>query len=101
MAKLSSAQIDAVAKLFRVLAEPSRLEILQELRRQPRTVGELVETLHAKQANISKQLGILFDADLLNRQRSGNCIVYSIREPAIFKLCEIVCGKLRRDAKKQ
>jgi DNA-binding transcriptional ArsR family regulator len=101
MAVLKPDQLDAVARLFRVLAEPTRLAILQELRRDPRTVNELVESLGAKQANVSKQLGILFDAGLLDRQRSGNCVVYSIREPAIFELCEIVCGKLKRDAKRQ
>jgi DNA-binding transcriptional ArsR family regulator len=101
MAVLSTAQLDAVARLFRVLAEPTRLAILQELRRDPRSVNELVESLGAKQANVSKQLGILFDAGLLDRERSGNCVVYSIREPAIFELCEIVCGKLKRDAERQ
>lgn len=101
MAALKPDQLDAVARFFRVLAEPTRLAILQELRRDPRTVGDLVESLGAKQANVSKQLGILFDAGLLDRERSGNCVVYSIREPAIFELCEIVCGKLKRDAEKQ
>ncbi len=101
MAALKPDQLDAVARFFRVLAEPTRLAILQELRRNPRTVNELVESLGAKQANVSKQLGILFDAGLLDRKRSGNSVVYSIREPAIFELCEIVCGKLKRDAEKR
>ncbi|MBL8866445.1 MAG: winged helix-turn-helix transcriptional regulator [Planctomycetia bacterium] len=101
MAALKPDQLDAVARVFRVLAEPTRLAILQELRRKPRTVNELVESLGAKQANVSKQLGILFDAGLLDRERSGNCVVYSIREPAIFELCEIVCGKLQRNARRQ
>lgn len=101
MAALKPDQLDAVARVFRVLAEPTRLAILQELRRKPRTVNELVESLGAKQANVSKQLGILFDGGLLDRERSGNCVVYSIREPAIFKLCAIVCGKLKRDAERQ
>jgi DNA-binding transcriptional ArsR family regulator len=104
MALLGPDQLDAVARLFRVLAEPTRLAILQELRRDPRSVNDLVDALadfDAKQANVSKQLGILFDAGLLDRERSGNCVVYSIREPAIFELCEIVCGKLKRDAEKQ
>ena len=101
MAALKPDQLDAVARFFRVLAEPTRLAILQELRRDPLTVGDLVVALDAKQANVSKQLGILFDAGLLDRERSGNSVVYSIREPVIFELCDIVCGKLKRDAERQ
>ena len=52
----------------------------------------------AKQANVSKQLGVLYDAGLLSRVRAGNQIIYAVREPAIFELCEIVCGKLLREA---
>ena len=33
-----------------------------------------------------------------SRVRAGNQIIYAVREPAIFELCEIVCGKLRREA---
>lgn len=101
MASLGADQLEAVARLFRVLAEPTRLAVLQELQGGPLSVGELVESLGAKQANASKQLGILFDAGLLNREREGNVVRYSIREPMIFELCELVCGKLRRDAERQ
>ncbi len=101
MAVLKPDQLAAVARLFRVLAEPTRLAILQELRRDSRAVNDLVDALGAKQANVSKQLGLLFDAGLLDRERTGNRVVYSIREPMIFELCELVCGKLKRDAERQ
>ncbi len=94
-------QLEAVAGLFRVLAEPTRLAILQQLKSGPRSVGELTESLDARQANISKQLGILYDAGLLDRERQGTTVRYAIREPMIFELCELVCGKLRRDAKRK
>jgi DNA-binding transcriptional ArsR family regulator len=99
-AVLDREQVQAVARLFSVLAEPTRLAILQELKDRPRPVGELVERLGAKQANVSKQLGVLFDAGLVGRERRGNLVVYSVREPMIFELCGLVCGKLRRDAQR-
>lgn len=101
MAALGADQLGAVARLFRVLAEPTRLILLQELKGGARSVSELVEAIGAKQANVSKQLGILFEAGLLSREREGNVVRYSIREPVIFELCELVCGKLRRDAERQ
>ena len=101
MAALPRPQLEAVAKLFRVLAEPTRLEILQLLKEQPRSVNDLVTALDVKQANVSKQLGILYDVGFVGRQREGNLVLYSIAEPLIFALCELVCGKLQRDAQRQ
>lgn len=93
--------LEAVARLFGALAEPTRLALLQELKAGPRAVGELVEVLGAKQANVSKQLGTLYAAGLVARAREGTVVRYSIAEPMIFELCELVCGKLRRDAERQ
>ena len=41
----------------------------------------------SKQANVSKQLGILYDAGLLGRVRAGNRVIYAMREPVIFGWC--------------
>lgn len=93
--------LEAVARLFGALAEPTRLALLQELKGGPLAVGELVERIGAKQANVSKQLGALHAAGLVGRARDGNLVRYSVAEPMIFELCELVCGKLRRDAERQ
>lgn len=95
---LNQDQLRAVARLFDLLAEPTRLDILQNIKKKPLSVGEIVDATNAKQANISKQLGILHDAGLLRRERRGNLVFYSIDDPMIFDLCALVCGKLRKDA---
>lgn len=96
---LTLPQLEQVARLFRTLAEPSRLQILQALRGGPLTVGEIVKATDIKQANVSKQLGQLYDAGLLERERDGLHVRYTIADAMIFQLCELVCGKLSRDAK--
>ncbi|NBY00575.1 MAG: transcriptional regulator [Planctomycetes bacterium] len=98
---LDKNQLQAVAKLFDLLAEPTRLDILQNLKKKPLSVGQIVDATNAKQSNISKQLGILHDSGLLKRERQGNLIFYSIADPMIFDLCALVCGKLRKDAESQ
>jgi ArsR family transcriptional regulator len=97
--RLDPDQNNAVADLFRVLADPTRLAILQALHGGAMSVGELVDELDAKQANVSKQLGKLHDAGLLSREKDGNRVEYTIRDPMIFDLCRIVCDKLKRDGK--
>ncbi len=97
--KLSSGQLEAVARLFAVLSEPSRLALLQTLHNGPMTVSELVEASGMKQANVSKHLGVLHDHHLVRRQRVGITIRYEIADPMIFALCNLVCGKMERDVK--
>lgn len=99
--ELDRVHLEGVARLFGVLAEPTRLDILQKLKQGPRSVKELVESLGAKQANVSKQLGILHDAGLVTRTRSGAMVLYAIGDPMVFELCNLVCSKLQRDAERQ
>ena len=96
--ELGEAQLQAVSDLFAVLSEPTRLRILQLLQHGPATVGQIMEATDIKQANASKQLGILHRSGVLARQKEGNAVRYSIRLPLIFDLCTLVCTSLRQDA---
>ncbi len=97
--KMSTGQLTVVARLFSVLSEPSRLGLLQALHNGPQTVSELMEACSMKQANVSKHLGVLHDHRLVKRQREGVSVRYQIADPMIFGLCNLVCGKMERDAK--
>ena len=88
--------IELVAQRFRVLGEPMRIKLLDRLRDGDATVGELQEALGASQQNISKHLGILHAAGMVNRTKHGNQVRYSISDPSVFELCDQVCGGVRR-----
>ena len=49
--------------------------------------------------HVSRQLSILFDGGLLTRERRGTQVFYSISDQIVFEMCELVCGKLNRDAR--
>lgn len=91
--------LEKIASFFKVFAEPTRLAILQMLRQGPSSVNEIVNALPTSQANVSKQLKTLYDADLLEREQRGNQVIYTINEPLVFELCEIACDKLNRQAR--
>jgi DNA-binding transcriptional ArsR family regulator len=88
--------IELVAQRFRVLGEPMRIKLLDHLRESDATVGELQEALGASQQNVSKHLGILLSAGMVSRTKDGNHSRYSIADPAVFELCDQVCGGVRR-----
>ena len=97
--KLDRPALEKVARLFSAFSDATRLCILQELRGGTRTVGQLVDAVGVSQGNVSKQLQLLNDAGLLQREKMGNQVFYSVADDIVFSLCELVCDKLNRDAK--
>ncbi len=91
---LSENMLEIIAQRFRVLSDPLRLNILQRLGDQERSVGELVVATGANQANVSKHLQILFRAGYLNRRKDGLQVFYQVTDSSIFEMCEIVCGSV-------
>ena len=89
--------VERVALYFRALAEPMRLRIVNALRTQPHSVGELTELFGCSQANISKHLKVLSDAHIVTRTQQGTTTLVSVADPAIFQLCELVCGSVARE----
>ena len=87
-----------IAQRFRVMGEPMRIRILDALRDGPLTVNELTVALGGTQQNVSKHVGVLAQAGIVDRERAGNHVRCSIADPSVFELCEIVCGGLRRQA---
>ena len=92
--ELSDAALQMIADRFKVLAEPMRLKILHTLWDGELTVGEIIAATKAFQANVSKHLGILQQAGLVNRRRDGLNVYYRICDETVFELCEAVCASL-------
>ncbi|HET9839274.1 MAG TPA: metalloregulator ArsR/SmtB family transcription factor [Candidatus Angelobacter sp.] len=89
---MSGALTELVAQRFRLLGEPMRLRILQTLEGGEQPVSAIVEALESSQPNISKHLQALLQGGLIRRRREGLNIFYSIADPMVFRLCELVCS---------
>lgn len=94
---LSEHGLELVARRFQVLSEPARLRLLMALREGEQNVTALVEATDLGQGNVSKHLGILADAHIVERRREGANVYYAIADPQIFELCELMCSKLERE----
>jgi DNA-binding transcriptional ArsR family regulator len=91
---LTDAELDQVARHFRLLGEPMRLKILQALCNKPRSVKEIVAAVGATQANVSKHLALLASARILTREKDGQCVYYGMKDPLTLKMCELVHHQL-------
>jgi len=98
---LSDRTLELVAQRFRALGEPFRLRILQSLSRSEKTVNELVDELDAGQPNVSKHLQLLLDGGLVSRKKQGTSNIYSIADPMIHPLCDLVCRSVTEKAKEE
>lgn len=90
--------VDLIAKRFRVIGEPLRIRLLDELRDGPLTVGQLADAVGASQQNVSKHLGVLAEAGIVGRRKEGVSVRCFISDDSVFELCELVCGGLRKQA---
>jgi DNA-binding transcriptional ArsR family regulator len=67
-----------VPSAFEILAEPTRRRVLDLLRDDDRTVGELVDALDMSQPAVSKHLRVLRDAGFVEARVDGPRRVYSL-----------------------
>lgn len=73
--------------VFAAVAEPTRRRLLDELRRDERSVGELVERLGLTQPLVSKHLRVLREAGLVNSRVDAQRRRYQL-EPAGLRLVD-------------
>jgi DNA-binding transcriptional ArsR family regulator len=86
--RLDLAAAKAVATTLQALATPSRLMILGRLREGSATVGELAESVQMEQSAVSHQLRLLRNLGLVDGDRQGRTIVYSLYDNHVAQLLD-------------
>ncbi len=71
---------DDAATVFRALADPTRRQILQDLRAGELTAGSIASRFAISGPSISRHLAILKAAGLVRERREANRIFYSLVE---------------------
>ena len=65
--------------VFRALADPTRRQILQQLKRGELSAGEIADFFTISGPSISRHLSILKNAGLIVERRNGNRILYQLQ----------------------
>lgn len=76
------------ADLFKILSNPLRIQILNSLRQEEKSVNDIAQWLEVEASSVSQQLAILKRYSLVTGRRQGNYIFYSVNELAIFKVLD-------------
>lgn len=78
------------AQICRTLASPTRLRIMNLLRKKEKSVGELLKLLMIHKANLSQHLAVLRQCNIVRTRRDGLTVYYSIANPKMIKACDIL-----------
>ena len=101
---------DDSASVFRALADPTRRQILQDLREGERAAGDIASRFTISGPSISRHLSVLRAAGLVTERRQANRILYSLAEDRLANcvggflsaVCpEQVVLRRRRDGRKE
>ncbi len=74
------------AELFRALAHPVRVRVLELLVDGERSVGDLAQSAGVEQSHLSQQLAVLRRAALVSTRKEGSTVFYGLRSPAVGEL---------------
>lgn len=77
------------SELFKALAHPSRIHIVDSLRDGEHSVSELCEILESEGSSVSQQLSILRANNIVKTRKVANLVYYSIQDQTIFKLLDV------------
>jgi ArsR family transcriptional regulator len=78
------------AEICKTLTNPKRIEILNILKNEERTVTELVNALGASKANVSQHLAVMRHKGILTTRRDGVNIFYRVANPKVIDACALM-----------
>ena len=77
------------AALFKALAHPARIRILEVLVEGERSVGDLQGPVGIESSHLSQQLAVLRRAGVVTSRREGASVIYAIGDPELAELLAV------------
>lgn len=80
---------EAKADLFKALAHPARVRVLELLAEREHTIGELAELTGLELSHLSQQVTVLRKAGVVDSRRVGNHVHCALRDPETAELLAV------------
>ena len=92
MAKLKTADFKSQAQVFKALAHPGRLLMVDELSRGERCVCELAALVGSEMPTVSRHLGQLKHAGIVDDEKRGAQVFYRLVTPCVMNFFQCVAS---------
>jgi len=68
-----------MSRVFKALSDPTRREVLQLLRKGPRSAGDISDRFDVSKPTMSAHFAVLKEADLVDAVKSGKSVIYHLK----------------------
>lgn len=85
-----------MADVWKALADPTRRKILELLKKQDMNAGEIAERFNMTKPSISNHLSILKQADLVEAEKQGQNVIYSLKTSVLEDIMNIISNLTNR-----
>jgi len=94
----TQARFEARAQVFKALAHPSRLFMVDVLSHGERCVFELTAMVGADMSTVSKHLSVLKSAGIVADEKRGMQVYYTLKMPCVLRFFDCVSEVLKQSA---
>ena len=101
MKKSETLLFESQAQIMKALSHPTRLFIVHQLADAERCVGELTEMVGADTSTISKHLLIMKNAGIVDTEKRGASIYYSLKMKCVLNFFTCVNEVLKKRVESQ
>jgi ArsR family transcriptional regulator len=87
--------LELKAEVLKAMAQPTRLKILEFLRRGERCICEIIPAVGGEQSNISRHISLMQKGRLVTTRKDGVKVMVKVTDPKIFAILDQVSVFLR------
>ncbi|MEE1124552.1 MAG: autorepressor SdpR family transcription factor [Acutalibacteraceae bacterium] len=85
-----------MADVWKALADPTRRKILELLKKKDMNAGEIAEEFNMTKPSISNHLSILKQADLVEAEKQGQNVIYSLKTSVLEDIMNMISNLTNR-----
>lgn len=93
--------LELKAEILKVLAQPTRLKILEALRNGEKCICEIVPAINGEQSNISRHISMMQKSHLVSTRKEGVRVMVNVKDPKVFEILDKVSAILKNQMKEQ
>jgi ArsR family transcriptional regulator len=82
--------IELKAEILKAMAQPTRLRILECLRKGEKCICEIVPAINGEQSNISRHISLMQKTHLVSTRKEGVRVMVKVSDPNIFKILDSI-----------
>ncbi|MBN2020419.1 MAG: winged helix-turn-helix transcriptional regulator [Sedimentisphaerales bacterium] len=87
------------ARIAQAIGHPLRLEIIDFLKNGEQCVCDIAEHIGAERSNVSRHLGLMVSAGVLEHRKEGLKVIYRLKCPCILDFFTCISSVLKKEAK--